>query len=77
MTKINIKSNNIKFLGTREPLKVNRAGKGRSGKMIYELVSAVPSKYSIMRDDYFIYVYSNGRVLHTGFEHFVNVRYNW
>ena len=53
MTKINIKSNNIKFLGTREPLKVNRAGKGRSGKMIYELVSAVPSKYSTMRDDFF------------------------
>lgn len=65
MTKININSRDIKIRGYSGIFQVRRAVKAASGKMIYELVrdNSTYENY----DEFFLYVYSNGKVQKTGF----------
>ena len=76
MTKINIKSAIIKLPNLPGLFTINRAGKGASGRMVYELIRATPGRYSI-RDDFYIYVYSNGKVLYTGSDNMKNIMKIW
>lgn len=71
-TRINIKSYYIKLPNLPGHFVINRAGKGASGKMVYELIRGDGGKYSI-RDGFYIYVNSNGKVLYKGHNNLKNI----